>query len=375
MSSVVDRTMVRDLARAHENQRRLGLDLTAMLPLPSMIERASMLDSVKWLTSEQKLWEGITKGLAASKLTAPQSLAAMLPAAIWESSMRSVLEGFQSVRLPELFPSITDQLLEPFVGYSRFARGTVKQIERSDAPAQVNALSGALALAEEHVLESADVLVGSVEDEELQEGTETLPELPSRLLMVQRRELLAAPEVEESAEYEVLVQASPSAGLAEQARNLTSAVVWCNRQAQALGDEEVFKLTTTFLAALNDLAWTAVVNDATLGHFVDCLYFVFYEGAGSGTLRFMRYLGKDDCGIVFTVKHLRNKLYAHDVEHGQPGDIRRSYRDLRAALKATGLGAPPRRKDEFQMIERSLLHQLAEFMNRLQDALAARGNE
>jgi hypothetical protein len=91
--STLDTKILQDFVLGYERQRTLGLDLASMLPPPSALERAGARGSMTSLTNEQKLWEGIAKGLAASRLTVPQSLSAMIPGTVWESSMRTSWRG------------------------------------------------------------------------------------------------------------------------------------------------------------------------------------------------------------------------------------------------------------------------------------------
>jgi hypothetical protein len=355
----------------------LGLERTNWASLlgsslePTYVEGLAVAKS---LGLEQNKWASLLGKLERDGLMASHLSAAALPSMVWASNMDLVLASIRSMQIPDLYPDLTDRLIAPYTGYSRFARQTVARIGSADEAAETGALAGALVLAEEQVSEAADLLADTIEETTVEsvEDDGLVPQIKPRLLRVQRKELLLAREIPEDADVHLLVSLAPSAVLAAKAREIVGQIVRCNRLARGLGDDNVFKPTTSFMEAQNNLSWIAVVNTQSLGDLVDSLYLMLYEGAGRDNLRYLQYINGEDCGVIWTIKHLRNKWLRHDPEHGKPADIKRSFIDLRNALGSLGINGQPRRKEEFQLIHKNLLDQVGQLLDRLEEALSAR---
>lgn len=304
-----------------------------------------------------------------------------IPSEVWGSSLSSVLQRMQDVRLPDRDAWLADRLLGPFNGYSGFARDTLTRIADDPDAEAVAALSGSLVLAEEQVTESAALIEATlVEPEEAQDAHEPDEEdeddsastAAVGLLQAQQSELLLVRAIPEDATYDQLLTLSPTARLARTARRIGQRMVDCNELAREGGKEDVFKLTNVLLEALVNLAWVTARDKPTLGTLVDYLYFMLYEAAGKDHLRYLEYVDIEDCTVVWSIKHLRNKWLRHDPEHGDAGKIRRAYRDRDAAFRTLQLAGQPTSPAEFQALQTTLFAQVEQFLEHLIGRIKAR---
>ena len=184
--------------------------------------------------------------------------------------------------------------------------------------------------------------------------------------------------VVETGDYEEdeasLIKLNPAAKVADEARCVLSLVAKCNEVVQAAGKAEIFKPTTRLLEVYVDLPWLFPEDKRTFADFVDCLYFIFYEGAGKDKLRFLKDYGgvldaSSDCDFIWCIKHLRNKWLRHDADHGKEADIKRSWKDLSAKFNALGLEHAPVSKQHFRHLHRSLLTEAEAFLCKILEKL------
>lgn len=299
----------------------------------------------------------------------PQILAQQLrlPSAIWESSLAQVVDRMRSFGMPDTYPALADRLLAPYNGFSEFARETVGLLEDESDPAREIALSGALVVAEEQVAAAADVALEAIEQPLENTGLIELPRFT--LFRAQRADLLAALVLPEDATPSDLVRLSPSAETAQLAWQITKAVVDCNRLARTTGREEIFKPTTAFLDAQNNLPWIAAVDQPSFGNVVDYLYIMLYEAAGKDKLRFDPWLTNEECAVIWTIKHLRNKWLRHDPDHGNQRGIEKSWGSLLEALTSLGASAYPTEATDFRNLHRRLLTEASDFLGNLKERL------
>jgi hypothetical protein len=143
-------------------------------------------------------------------------------------------------------------------------------------------------------------------------------------------------------------------------------VIRCVDAEKTAGRPPTFSLTPKVLTAFLDLPLIDAANETALGNFIDHLFFVLYEGAGDENLRFLDksggLLSKDQCGVIWTIKTLRNKWFRHDPEHGGAGAIRKSYEQLKGDFAALGLDRHPREPHEFRSIQRRILQDVIAFL-------------
>lgn len=86
----------------------------------------------------------------------------------------------------------------------------------------------------------------------------------------------------------------------------------------------------------------------------------------------MKYLGDEECRVIWALKHLRNRFLRHDPEHGAPTDIRKAWVELREDFVWLGVPQiPPQTRVEYQHIHQRLLDELEQFLSRLLAAINA----
>jgi hypothetical protein len=291
----------------------------------------------------------------------------------WDSSLTQFARRFQEINLLERRSDLATRLLEPSKVYTEFVERTFQRIEQSKSTKVTKALQTSLHLAEEQLLTTTDslsVILAVPEDDEI-----ALPPRSLILPVVQQDELIAVVEAGDYEEDEAsLIKLAPSAKVADEARCVLSLVAKCNEVVQAAGKAEIFKPTTRLLEVYADLPWLSPEDKRTFGDFVDCLYFIFYEGAGGGgKLRFLAdhggVLDDADCNFIWCIKHLRNKWLRHDADHGDETDIKKSWKNVSAQFNALGLEHAPVTKQHFRHLHRSLLKEAEAFLGKILEKL------
>lgn len=277
----------------------------------------------------------------------------------------SQLGGRQSRLLAPTF-------LGPVAAFGRFAEGTVSRIEDSENEEERTALLVSLDLAEHEL----DLSIESVEEI----ATKPVGRKKRRLrrshslLRVQQQELLIAPHLSAVLDFEGIDEVAPSARLFKLAHSIGQKLVDVNRTSRMHGGGDIFTPTNSFIEAVNNFRWIAATNRASFGILLDALYVMVYESAGNQKLRYSGFLDNETMGIIWTIKHLRNKWLRHDVEHGKESDIRVSYRNLNEALGALGFAGLPRTEEDFRLIHERLLTKVDAFLTILLAAVEQNSN-
>jgi hypothetical protein len=291
----------------------------------------------------------------------------------WDRSLTQVARRFQEINLLERRSDLAARLLEPSKVYTEFVERTFQRIEQSKSTKVTKALQTSLHLAEEQLLTTTNSLSDILtvpEDDEIALAPRSLI-----LPVVQQDELIAVVETSDYEEDEAsLIKLTPSAKVADEARCVLSLVTKCNEVVQTAGKAEIFKPTTRLLEVYVDLQWLVPEDKRTFADFVDCLYFIFYEGAGKDKLRFLNDYGgvldgSSDCDFIWCIKHLRNKWLRHDADHGKEADIRRYWKDLSAKFNVLGLEHAPVTKQHFRHLHRSLLREAEAFLCKILEKL------
>jgi hypothetical protein len=300
------------------------------------------------------------------------SLAFREAAGAWIWCLSQTMRRFSDLGLAARRTELSRELLVPFGAYTTFASDTQRLIEQCADGHRKLALTASVRLAEGQLLAMSEAVsaIAAVPRGWKVASAEWVLDAPVR----QRGDLQSVPEGADLTDRQALVKFSPSACRVEKAIAVQQLVIQCMEAAELCGKEPVFKQTVRFLEAFGKVAWLSPTDRLTFGDFVDCLYFMFYEGAGKDNLRYRRAHGGvfDDAELEFVwhLKCLRNKWIRHDVEHGKEGDVRRSWRDLRGTLSAIGVASYPRTAQEYQMMHRALLVEAEGFLTMLLQRLA-----
>lgn len=290
---------------------------------------------------------------------------------VWNCSLTQTVQRFQEVGLFAEKEDLSLRLLEPPRVYTEFVEQTVRRIEQSGSEQIAKALRASLYLAEGQLLAMTDVMSTIVTvpaDDEL-----VLAVRPLRAPFVQRDELLAVTDISDEEDEAALTRLSPAAGAANDSRIVLSLITQCNEAAKVAGQPEIFKPTTRLLEVFADLPWVIPMDKQTFADFVDCLYFIFYEGAGKDNLRFLSanggVLDEADCDFIWCIKHLRNKWLRHDADHGKEAAIRKSWEELAANFNWLDLRHIPAAPNHFRYLHCRLLKEAEAFLQKILDKL------
>lgn len=318
-------------------------------------------------------WRVMMESLAqATHFKIPESsvLSLVQSGLVWNSGIAEAMARFDDAGFKSVHANLCRRLLEPADVFSKFTEDTLSLIREATEPKVFKALNASLALADVQHLANLDVLSAFMESPA---DDDTVS--PSRMLVapfIQRSELLELSE-EVDDDVESLVSRSEGAQTVESARGLLDLVTYCNKSSRVKGGPEIFKPTTKLLEVFSDLPWLLPESEKAFGEFIDCLFFLLYEGAGKDKLRFMQKhggpLADADCRVVWCVKLLRNKWLRHDADHGKESDIERSWGSLSAQFRWLGLGGYPRSASDFRRMHRQLLAEVSMFLEKLTDAL------
>lgn len=299
---------------------------------------------------------------------AEQSVA-LLARYVSDSSLTQLIKRFQEVELITKRPDLALVMFEPFAIYTKFAETTVERIGQSKSEKVAKALEVSLHLADIQIVAitaAVSAIAAVPEDDEAVSPSRTLV-----LLDAQQNELLAA--VEAGGDEATLIQRSPASSVAEIAKLILDQIVRCNEVTKAAGKTGIFKPTTRLLEAFKDFVWLLPQNKSTFAEFVDCLYFIFYEGAGKDKLRFLASEGgvlqTNECEFVWCIKYLRNKWLRHDADHGKEGDIKKSWQDLSQKLSWLELKHMPVYEHHFRHLHNRLLEEAFVFLSKVLERL------
>lgn len=293
-----------------------------------------------------------------------------LPATIWQDSLSEITQSFDRLKLPDLYPRLTTNLIAPHQAYSSFGRSIIEQLGQGVDDHEEAALSGALLLAEEQIAGATEVTADFLDEFDQVVGTDVLTDEPVlNVFESQKVQLLRQSGVGDADAVSGLLLLSASARLNSRTRQVVQRVVQCNRAAKFAGREEIFTPTTTFIDAQSRLQWVSASSQDEMGDIVDSLYFMLYEGAGADRLRFLEYLDDSDCEVIWVIKHLRNKFYRHDPDHGSKSGQDKSWRDVAQALKSLGFSKLPTTAEGFQRMQVALLKKVDQFLEKLLDRI------
>lgn len=317
------------------------------------------------MRSQTAVFDGLSARVAALdsiKFSIPQFSQATLA---WNVASIGLANRMNDIGLLARREILSGRLFEVPRAYVEFVQHTTDRLAADPLPDIAARLRGSLNLAEHQLVEIADVVTGFVvvpEDEDEPDKVRVL-DAP----FTQQEELLTHDLVDDENDIAALTAVSPTAETVWLARRVLELVTQCNDAAKTspLG-VEIFKPTTRLLTVFTDLPWMSARNRFLLSDVLDCLYFIFYEGAGKDNLRFLDRHGGPltdaDCDFIWCLKHLRNKWSRHDPDHGKEGDIRKSWADLAAKFRWLGLAEHPTEMRHFQQLHHKLLELAEQFL-------------
>ena len=260
-------------------------------------------------------------------------------------------------------------LANPFLEGAREVRRSATILARELDPTVRRAVETSVALGDLE-LRTAQAVVANFGP-----AAERAKDVPARRLFVPRRQRLELRKYAarvHGLDLDSTLFAIPVGGLVLLSREVVSIVAAINELVKFRRGGDFFKLTTRLLRVVAELPFALAVDERTLADVADDLYWLLYESAGSGSLRYLDTNGgpfqKTDCDIVFFVKRLRNHL-RHDPEHGSESDIRKKFDSLREDLARRGFSQLPSSRESCGRLHRMLIEETLGFLRVLRERL------
>jgi len=249
--------------------------------------------------------------------------------------------------------------------YTDFFQHTVDQLACSPSLEIASRLRGSLHLAQHQLLQITATVNDFWEITDVDNEPDDIRILDAPF--VQQNELLNSSPVDVEDDLNALTRASPTGRTVEKSRRVLVLITQCNEAGKMSSlATEFFKPTTRLMTVFGELPWLTAADRYRFGDIVDCLYFIFYEGAGKDNLRFLDTnggpLSSAECDLIWCIKHLRNKWSRHDADHGKEKDIQKSWEELAAKLRWLGLAEHPTEPQHFQRLHYKLLESAEAFL-------------
>jgi len=249
--------------------------------------------------------------------------------------------------------------------FTDFVRHTTERLAAAPTPTIALRLRGSLNLAEQQLLGIADAISGFISVPEDNEDPDMVCTLNAPYS--QQHEILNCELIEDENDLAALNTVSLTAQTVKRGRRILELITQCNAAGRTSeSGVEIFKPTTRLMTVFSDLPWLSATDRLRFGDVIDCLYFIFYEGAGKDNLRFLDKNGgplKDtDCDLIWCIKHLRNKWSRHDADHGKEKEIQKSWTELAAKFRWLGLAEYPTEANHFQKLHHKLLELAEDFL-------------
>lgn len=197
---------------------------------------------------------------------------------------------------------------------------------------KINVINTSLNLAISESIESAKFIVNasdlfSIQEDELVDISATFPTF--NLYSFQRKEIFWLAQ-RDSAVFRnpENIDTLPSYIYYKTAKLCSHLITRCNQKCGVLGKDYIFKPTNKLMIVLMAIADLIANNESTFSEFIDQLYILLYEGAGSDNLRIKNYLSDDELLPIWDIKQLRNYYFRHDVEHGNTDNAKKKMQKI-----------------------------------------------
>ena len=288
---------------------------------------------------------------------------------LWQSSLHRGIELIEKLPSDLMRENAFSQLSVPEISYGRFLNQTNRLLERAPNELRQNQILNALDWGQEGFRNGIGYSFGVLEQlaSDVSQSDRMVVVPPPglqhlNLFRVTRREILRETETDATEADEMTIP--NSIVIQNSSRRLLDLVTEINFNARHGGAErDVFKVTNQTLRCSALIPFMIVENQSSLSEFVNSLFLMLYEGAGSAKLRFVvsGFIDPkidDEFEALMALKDLRNKWFFHDQEHGSEGEIRSKFKSLGETLSYLGLNGSPRRRDEFVLLQVNLLNGL-----------------
>jgi len=272
----------------------------------------------------------------------------------------------KSVSMDLKFPGATDfmaRLLRVGWQHDIFVNKTIRRLQGESSGPVFEKLMRSVDVEKNQMLSTISTMGG------LLPRIETYSEMPPPCT-------LNLPEIQQNEILDIELDAdtpAPSTGLSSEISANIRILLKCKDIALPVDGKALISHTDKILVSVNELPWVVAIDETTLGQFIDHLFFLLYEGAGSENLRFVKKYGgvleDSDCGFIWRFKHMRNLWFRHDPQHGKPADIERKKRELQDDLASYGLNHKPRDVKEFRQLQAKMVEDMGAFVSTLETAI------
>jgi hypothetical protein len=310
------------------------------------------------MRSQGAIFERLSDQVTMLNATALNSSRGIQDMFTWNVASIGLATRMNEIGLSAQREMLSARLFEVPNTYAAFAQRTVERFASNPSQEVCVRLGASLDLAERQMLGISEALRDFivVPDDDERPSEIRILNAP----FVQQDELLACHGVADGNDSEAIMKASTSMRIVQLARRVLKLVNQCNEAGRvSVSCAEIFRPTTRLMEVYSDLPWIVATDQCRFADVVDCLYFIFYEGAGKDNLRFLDKHGgpltNTDCELVWHIKRLRNKWTRHDADHGKEADIQKSRHELAATFRYLGLGEYPTDSYHFQQLHERLL--------------------
>jgi hypothetical protein len=319
------------------------------------------------ISSQSAVFEGLSGLVAASKVIELSIPLFSQAALTWNVASIGMANRMDEIGLLIQREGLSARLLEAPGAFAEFVRHTMEHLAADPAPEAAVRLRASLTLAEQQLLDMADTAIGflGVPDDEEEPDAKRVLNAP----FTQQKELLACQQAVDERETDALALVSCTAQTVQRGLRVLELVTQCNEagKTSACG-VKIFKPTTRMLTAFADLPWISSTDRSLFADLVDCLYVIFYEGAGRDKLRFLDKYGgpltETDCDLIWCIKHLRKRFKQPDADHEKEKGNWNSWMDL-ASFRLLGLDVQPTEPRYSQLLHYKLLVSAENFLERL----------
>ena len=324
------------------------------------------------MRSQATIFESLSAKVAAMdaiKFSIPQFSEATLAYNVASIGLASRMNEIGLLAKREM---LSARLFEVPKVFTDFVCYTTERLAAAPTPAIALRLRGSLNLAEEQLIGIADAISGFITVPEDDGAPGVICNLNAPYS--QQHELLDCKVVEDENDIAALNIVSPTAQTVQRGRRILELVTQCNAAGRTSeSGVEFFKPTTRLMTVFSYLPWISATDKLRFGDVIDCLYFIFYEGAGKDNLRYLDKNGgpltDNDCDLIWCIKHLRNKWSRHDPDHGRDKEIQKSWADLAAKFSWLGLAEYPTEARHFQQLHHKLLELAEDFLMQILNKL------
>jgi hypothetical protein len=284
------------------------------------------------------------------------------------NSFNLSVDRFVEVGLIEQNAALADRLLSPYKSFSEFSQYSAKLLEDANSDAKIRAIEKSVRLADAHLAVTSKTLSEFIVVPE--DGGVVSAERNLVYPFAQQQEILDELEVSDDKSDNAHFYA-PASQVAKKARKIMQLVSKCNKVALTSGKEHIFKPSTKVLEVFTDLPFLLPDSESSFNDFIDCLFFLLYEGAGTDKLRYLQNSGgilsseHPVCEVIWCIKNLRNVMSRHNIERGGEAEIRKKWHGLQKHFKQLGLNHYPVTDSDFRTLHAHLLQECVFFLETL----------